>query len=195
MGDSKIIWTKVDEAPALASFSLLPVLKAYTRETGTKSNGSTQFNAEEFKEYFIGAGYQVQDANERVYQTTQDWTVRTGAVADPATNVELITLSAEDNIYFFVLPMEALEEGTEFDVQEDAAFTEVSQHLAGIVSISAYTSFTGGTAEESVVDAIANLENSLSHRAFESQTSINAKLHINYLKQILIIWRKPQKPL
>ncbi len=34
MGDSKIIWTKIDEAPALASYSLLPIVQAFTRGTG-----------------------------------------------------------------------------------------------------------------------------------------------------------------
>lgn len=31
---SKIIWTKIDEAPALATYALLPVVQAYTRGTG-----------------------------------------------------------------------------------------------------------------------------------------------------------------
>ena len=34
MSASKIIWTKIDEAPALATFSLLPIVKAYTKNTG-----------------------------------------------------------------------------------------------------------------------------------------------------------------
>ncbi len=33
MKTSKIIWTKVDEAPALATYALLPVVKAFTKET------------------------------------------------------------------------------------------------------------------------------------------------------------------
>jgi len=28
---SKIVWTKIDEAPALASHSLLPIIKAFTK--------------------------------------------------------------------------------------------------------------------------------------------------------------------
>ena len=31
---SKIIWTKIDEAPALATYALLPVVQAYTKGTG-----------------------------------------------------------------------------------------------------------------------------------------------------------------
>ncbi len=31
---SKIIWTDIDEAPALATYSLLPILQAFTKETG-----------------------------------------------------------------------------------------------------------------------------------------------------------------
>jgi isocitrate dehydrogenase len=34
MSSSKIIWTKIDEAPALATYALLPVVKAYTKGTG-----------------------------------------------------------------------------------------------------------------------------------------------------------------
>jgi isocitrate dehydrogenase len=34
MATSKIIWTKIDEAPALATRSLLPIIRAYTRGTG-----------------------------------------------------------------------------------------------------------------------------------------------------------------
>ncbi len=34
MTDSKIIWTKTDEAPLLATYSLLPILRAYTRGSG-----------------------------------------------------------------------------------------------------------------------------------------------------------------
>ena len=34
MSSAKIIWTKIDEAPALATYSLLPIVQAYTKGTG-----------------------------------------------------------------------------------------------------------------------------------------------------------------
>ncbi len=34
MGNARIIWTKIDEAPALATFALLPVIRAYTKGSG-----------------------------------------------------------------------------------------------------------------------------------------------------------------
>jgi isocitrate dehydrogenase len=34
MPSATIIWTKIDEAPALATYSLLPIVKAYTKKTG-----------------------------------------------------------------------------------------------------------------------------------------------------------------
>jgi isocitrate dehydrogenase len=34
MSDKKIVWTNVDEAPALASYSLLPIVRAFTAGTG-----------------------------------------------------------------------------------------------------------------------------------------------------------------
>jgi isocitrate dehydrogenase len=34
MNEKKIIWTKIDEAPALATYSLLPIVQAFTKGTG-----------------------------------------------------------------------------------------------------------------------------------------------------------------
>ena len=34
MPSAKIIWTKIDEAPALATYALLPIVRAFTKETG-----------------------------------------------------------------------------------------------------------------------------------------------------------------
>ena len=36
MSPAQIIWTKIDEAPALASYSLLPIVHAFTRGTGVE---------------------------------------------------------------------------------------------------------------------------------------------------------------
>ncbi len=36
MNSSKIIWTKIDEAPALATYSLLPIVQAYTKGSGVE---------------------------------------------------------------------------------------------------------------------------------------------------------------
>ncbi len=32
--ETKITWTKIDEAPALASYSLLPIIKSFSKKTG-----------------------------------------------------------------------------------------------------------------------------------------------------------------
>ena len=34
MSSAKITWTKIDEAPALATYSLLPIVQAFVRGTG-----------------------------------------------------------------------------------------------------------------------------------------------------------------
>src|SRR5436305_14547402 len=36
MSDKKIIWTLTDEAPALATYSLLPIVQAFTSGTGIR---------------------------------------------------------------------------------------------------------------------------------------------------------------
>ena len=33
---SKIIWSKIDEAPALATYSLLPIVNAFTKAAGVE---------------------------------------------------------------------------------------------------------------------------------------------------------------
>ncbi|MEA2111906.1 MAG: NADP-dependent isocitrate dehydrogenase, partial [Campylobacterota bacterium] len=33
---SKIIWSKIDEAPALATYSLLPIVNAFTQAAGVE---------------------------------------------------------------------------------------------------------------------------------------------------------------
>ncbi|MDO5630107.1 MAG: NADP-dependent isocitrate dehydrogenase, partial [Mobilicoccus sp.] len=34
MAQQKIIWTQIDEAPALASYSFLPIVQAFTNDSG-----------------------------------------------------------------------------------------------------------------------------------------------------------------
>jgi isocitrate dehydrogenase len=34
VGTAKILWTKIDEAPALATCSFLPIVQAFTKGTG-----------------------------------------------------------------------------------------------------------------------------------------------------------------
>lgn len=36
MSSAKIIWTRIDEAPALATHSLLPIVRAYAKGTGVE---------------------------------------------------------------------------------------------------------------------------------------------------------------
>lgn len=153
---------------------------AYVRQTGNRATGLVEFEASEFKEYFIGAGYQVQDSSERVFQTTRDWTVRTEAVEDSSSEVQLITLSEEDDQYMFILPMEAENAGTQYNISEGEGLVTVDNIIAGVTGITSNTDFSGGTNEESVTDAIGSLESALSHRAFESQSSIDARLREDF---------------
>ena len=40
MANHKIVWTKIDEAPALATYALLPIVQAYTKGTGNDVEAS-----------------------------------------------------------------------------------------------------------------------------------------------------------
>ena len=41
MSTHKIIWTEIDEAPALATYSLLPIVQAITHGTGVEVEPAT----------------------------------------------------------------------------------------------------------------------------------------------------------
>ena len=43
MTKSEIIWTKTDEAPALATYALLPIIQAYTKNYGIELKLSQTF--------------------------------------------------------------------------------------------------------------------------------------------------------
>jgi len=50
MSDTKIIWTKIDEAPALATYSLLPIVNAFTNAAGVEV---------EIKDIYIGCTHYI----------------------------------------------------------------------------------------------------------------------------------------
>ncbi len=75
MGDVKIVWTKIDEAPALASYSLLPILKAYTKGTGVEIETSDISLTGRILALFperLGAGEQIPDYLGQLGELTQD---------------------------------------------------------------------------------------------------------------------------
>lgn len=78
--NTKIIWSKIDEAPALASFALLPILKSFTKETGI-----------EFEEKDISlAG--------RILATFPDYLKDNQKIADHLTELGELTQNPEANI-------------------------------------------------------------------------------------------------
>ena len=51
MPNLEIMWTKVDEAPALATYSLLPIVKAFTEAAGISVVGVTQDDVASHKDF------------------------------------------------------------------------------------------------------------------------------------------------
>jgi len=173
----------VDETPGDADSATVDNLLAnlaYVRKAGTKARGSVAFYTDEFKNYYIPEDFTVEDSGQYQYLTNQNWTARTDPVTDPTSEVQLVPVVGEENKYMFVLPMVAAETGSDYAVESGGALTVVSVQIAGITTVEAYTDFTGGAAAEDISAALANLEASLSHRAFESQASITAKLQQDF---------------
>ena len=165
--------------PTLADMDIAKALLAnlaYFPRNGTRAVGYTAFYLAEAKDLYIPAGYIVQDGALHQYQTTTAWTARTGAVTDPATEVQLAAIDSALGKYFFVLPMTAAAVGAEYNAQANDALQAVSSPLANVTGLAVYTSFTGGSADETLQQSLAALPFSLSHRAFESEGSITAIL-------------------
>ena len=51
MSDLEIVWTKVDEAPALATYSLLPIVEAFVGAAGVKMKPSDYFRRQGYVTY------------------------------------------------------------------------------------------------------------------------------------------------
>jgi hypothetical protein len=169
--------------PTLADMDIAKALLAnlaYFPRNGTRAVGYTAFYLAEAKDLYIPAGYIVQDGALHQYQTTTAWTARTGAVTDPATEVQLAAIDSALGKYFFVLPMTAAAVGAEYNAQANDALQAVSSPLANVTGLAVYTSFTGGSADETLQQSLAALPFSLSHRAFESEGSITAILFDRY---------------
>jgi len=165
--------------PALTDTGIAKALLAnlaYFPRNGTRATGYVAFYLAEAKDLYVPSDYVVQDGSLHQYQTTAAWTARTGEVIDPATEVKISAIDSELGGYFFVLPMTALAVGADYNAQANDALQTVSSPLPNVQALAVYTAFTGGSADESLQQSLAALPASLSHRAFESEGSITARL-------------------
>jgi len=81
----------------------------------------------------------------------------------------------DNGSYYFLLPVEASEPGSQYEVEAGVRF-ETSFDFNGLVAITSYSKFHGGVDGQTVDEAIDNLESAVSMRGFDSRTAIEATL-------------------
>ena len=138
--------------------------------TGTLASGQALITVSDAREYDIGANFIFTDLTGRQYQTIQAYTVVLGA-----TGTDLPLYSNTDGTYYFILPLVAVEVGTSGNIAQGTALTPTGT-LFAFISADAYANFSGGQDAETITAALQRLPASISYRALESATSIDAKL-------------------
>jgi len=136
---------------------------------GTKAAGSVKVNVLYSRSYIISSGFTFTAVSGASFVTTASYTFS----PDPVDGEE--QLNTCDGGYYFILPVEAEEAGTTYNIAKSTALS-ITSNLYGFVAASAYFAFSGGTDSESVASVLARLPASLSHRGLTSCTAIEAQL-------------------
>jgi hypothetical protein len=147
----------------------------FIRNLGGKATGTAIIRGTLRKDYFIPAGYPFLDPRGNRYVTTQDW-VATENLTDSSTQIQIFDEVGDATDFFFLLPLQAEDTGTLFFMEQGTALTFAGQPLEGLTTAEAYVDFGGGVETETAQEALQRLPDSLSHRAFESNFSITARL-------------------
>lgn len=141
-----------------------------TMNPGLAASGEILIIVDSKREYVLGTNYAFTDINGQVFQTTQAHTVVFGA-----TGTDIPLVANTDGTYYFILPVTAAAVGTAGNIAQGTALTP-SASLFGFVSASAYASFSGGQAAETIAEVQQRLPAAIAYRALESTASIEAKL-------------------
>jgi hypothetical protein len=143
------------------------------RLTGTKAAGTARILVSADRTYTVPEGFKFVSVDGLEFELVTT-TVASSTPDTSAGNVQLYT-SDDGTYYYFFVEVIAVEPGAASALVAGSAL-DVSAALYGFVSAETYSSFTSGTEDETITEAIARLPAAVSYRALESRTSIEAKL-------------------
>lgn len=159
--------TADDVNAILANFSV-------TQRVGTKAYGTLLVRVAYARTYSITTDLQFTTLDGHAYAPEQAYLISADPDVTDARQLELHT-SEDGASYFFLLPVTAVLEGAQYQIDEGTAL-DVDGVLDGFISCEAADSFTGGTDPETLQGVIDRLPVAISHRGLESRTSIEALL-------------------
>ena len=145
-----------------------------SRSTGKRSAGNLKITVAAEGNYTIPKSVQfIQPALGLVYTISKNYFIS----PNPDLAGGELKLKQEGNFYYFILPVEAAEVGSQYQVSSGVAFSVLApSSIYGFVGALAYGSFTSGLPVDSDKTLVSKIKTSLGSRRFESAAGIANRL-------------------
>lgn len=158
------------------------------RVKGVKVTGNIKVTVQANRNISIPSGFRfVQPASELKYEVLRAYTV-TSTVTDTQTQLELKT--SGDGLFYFVIPVQAVEIGTQYQVQQNTVFAiDTGFSINGFVEAASYDNFTSGKNTETNTELIARMKEGLSAKTITTPYSVSAILKEKFpsVRQVSLI--------
>jgi hypothetical protein len=141
-----------------------------TRNTGVKAKGKIKVTISRKYDYNVYAGFRFfQPTLGLYYQTVNDARIAT----EPYAPLNDQQLYEENGLFYFILDIEASEEGAEYQVSSGTPFDTTSVNTFNyLVKAEAYGNFTYGVGNETDIELITRIQNTIGNARLESARGI-----------------------
>lgn len=145
------------------------------RGTGRKSTGKVKISVATGTNVYVKSGVLFnQPVLNLNYITTAAYTVTRNPTGSD------IPLIAEGGLYYFVIPLEAENAGSEYQINDQMILAPSGFTIPNFVEAEAYGNFTTGLAQETDKELIARLHTGLSNKTLLTTASLSAYLRDTY---------------
>lgn len=139
-------------------------------KTTSKATGSVIVKVTNDSDVSIPVNYTFTDPTGLIFETTQAY-----VFSRQPTTGQLPMYVGTDNIYYFIVPLTAVDYGTQYMLKQATALTPMAS-IYSMVSAEAYTNFTGAATTDNLQAVIDQLPAAISHKSLESRKSIEGIL-------------------
>lgn len=163
----------IESNPELASDSVVDALLSnfmISRRQGAKAVGVAKVVVAYDAIYSIANGASFTTPSGLEFVATQNWTIKADAEGDTQ-----LTLYPSGEQFYFLLPLEAAEVGSQYVIADQVQLTPATP-ISNFVSATTFGSFRGGSDSETNSELIARIPASLSARNLVSATAIQGVL-------------------
>lgn len=146
------------------------------RNSGNKSLGKVKVTVNSADTLYLQAGFLfTQPVINLDYVTTLNYRITT--TPQTTSDIQLTQQSAGSSLYYFVIPVEAVAIGPEYQLTDQTSIdVKVTDSITGFVNAKAYGNFTSGTALETDKELITRFRNGLSNKTLLNKVSMQSKI-------------------